>query len=143
MQADIVSTVALLQTLLPGMVERGGGIVVNVSSAVAFLDPPGPIGQGGWGFGYGVAKGGCDRMAGLINAELGKDGVVAFNVEPGFVASFGTREFAKPSFSGVEPTPPEAIGAVIAWLATSEEAVRFRKEARPRTRAVPVQKPLA
>jgi len=128
LQADVISTVALLQALLPGMVERERGVVINVTSAVAFLEPPGPLGKGGWGFAYGVAKGACDRMAGLINAELGDRGVIAYNIEPGFVAYGERLEHAKASYPGIEVTPPEAIGAAIAWLATADDAVRLRNK---------------
>jgi NAD(P)-dependent dehydrogenase (short-subunit alcohol dehydrogenase family) len=127
-QADVLSMVALLQRLLPGMVERGHGVVVDVTSAVAFLEPPAPVGKGGWGFAYGVSKGACDRMAGLINAELGDSGVIAYNIEPGFVAYGEKLERAATSYPGVEVTPPEAIGAAIAWLVTSEDATRFRNK---------------
>jgi hypothetical protein len=122
-RAAVISWVALLQTVLPRMVERGGGKVVNLTSSVVFLDPPGPIGEGGWGFAYGMVKGAQDRMAGFINADLGEKGVVAFSIEPGFVATLSTP--AEPSFQ-VESTPAEAIGAAIAWLVTNEDALQFR-----------------
>lgn len=128
LDADVLSMAALLQRFLPGMVERGHGIVVNVTSAVAFMEPPGPLGKGGWGFAYGVAKGACDRMAGLVNAEVGDRGVVAYNIEPGFVAYGEKLEQAKASYPGIQVTPPEAIGAAIAWLATSPDAARFRNK---------------
>jgi hypothetical protein len=67
-------------------------------------------------------------MAGLVNAELGDRGVVAYNIEPGFVAYGEQLEQAKASYPGIEVTPPEAIGAAIAWLATDEEAHRFRNK---------------
>lgn len=128
LQADVLSVTALLQRLLPGMIDQGGGTIVNVTSAVAFRDPPGPLGKGGWGFAYGVAKGACDRMAGLLNAELGDRGIVAYNIEPGFVAYGEHLAQAKAGFPDIEVTPPEAIGAAIAWLATSADALRFRNK---------------
>jgi len=126
--ADVLSLVALLQRILPGMAARGRGVFVQVTSAVAFLEPPGPLGKGGWGFAYGVAKGACDRIAGLVNAELGAQGVIAYNIEPGFVAYGERLEQAKASYPDVPVTPPEAIGAAIAWLATAEDALRFRNK---------------
>lgn len=128
LQADVLSVTALLQRVLPGMIDHGGGTIVNVTSAVAFREPPGPLGEGGWGFAYGMAKGACDRMAGLINAELGDNGIVAYNIEPGFVAYGDHLAEAKASFPDIEVTPPEAIGAAIAWLATSDDAPRFRNK---------------
>lgn len=59
---------------------------MHMSPITAAYDPPGPLGRGGWGFGYAVSKGALDRIAGLINGELRESAVVAFNVEPGAVA---------------------------------------------------------
>lgn len=122
LQADVVNQVALIHHVLPHMLERGSGTFVNMTSAVAFLEPPGPLGRGGWGFAYGVAKGGFDRMAGLINAELGERGVHAFNIEPGFVAYGEQLDEIRARFPGLEVTPPDAIGAAVAWLVTDPEA---------------------
>ena len=97
--------------------------MINISSSVVFREPPGPIGHGGWGFAYGLAKGAFSRVPGLLNAELGKRGITAYNLEPGFVRSDVGPEAA--SFPGVPATPPEAIGASVAWLATEPEARKF------------------
>jgi NAD(P)-dependent dehydrogenase (short-subunit alcohol dehydrogenase family) len=126
--ADLVAPTHILQRLLPPMLDAGGGRVVNVTSMVAHMEPPGPLGSGGWGFGYGVAKGGFDRIAGLVNAELGGQGVIAYNVEPGFVAYGPRRSSSEAAYPGIEITRPEVIGAVIAWLATDENADRFRNK---------------
>jgi NAD(P)-dependent dehydrogenase (short-subunit alcohol dehydrogenase family) len=128
LRADLVAPTAMLQAVLPGMVERGHGIVINVTSGAAYREPRGIYGHGGWGFAYGVAKGGSDRMAGLINAELGDRGIVAYNIEPGLVAYGGKLDGARARNPGSEVTPPEAIGAAITWLATSPDAVKFRNE---------------
>jgi NAD(P)-dependent dehydrogenase (short-subunit alcohol dehydrogenase family) len=122
LQGDLVNQVVLLQQLVPPMIDGGGGTVVNVTSAVAFLEPPGPVGKGGWGFAYGIAKGGFDRIAGLLNAELGEQGIRAFNIEPGFVVYGERAARARREYPNVTTTPPEAIGAAIAWLATSPDA---------------------
>ena len=45
--ANVVAPLILVQALLPGMIERGAGIVVDVTSHTATADPPGPVGQGG------------------------------------------------------------------------------------------------
>jgi NAD(P)-dependent dehydrogenase (short-subunit alcohol dehydrogenase family) len=128
LRADVIAPTALLQRVLPPMIERRRGVVINVTSAVAFLEPPGGPGAGGWGYAYGIAKGGFDRIAGLVNAETPGDDVIAYNVEPGFVAYGEKLKTAATRYPGLEITPPEAIGAVIAWLATSPEAVRFKNK---------------
>jgi NAD(P)-dependent dehydrogenase (short-subunit alcohol dehydrogenase family) len=121
-QANIVSQMALIKLVLPQMLERGSGTIVNLTSATARMDPPGPLGKGGWGFAYGVSKGGFDRVAGLLNVELGERGISAYNVDPGFVVYGPNADKARDAYPNVKITPPEAIGASIAWLATSPEA---------------------
>ena len=124
-RGNIIAPMVLLKLVLPGMLERGGGTVVQMTSSVAFLNPPGPVGKGGWGLAYGVSKGGFDRMAGVLNAELGERGIRVYNIEPGFVVSGVPLEEARRRFPGVPVTPPEAIGEAVAWLATDEGAPRL------------------
>ncbi len=125
LQADVVSHMFLLKLVLPGMVERGSGSVINITSAVAYMNPPGPMGKGGWGFAYGVAKGGFDRIAGLLNVEVGPSGILAYNLDPGFVVPDAAAADARERYPGMATTPPAAIGASVAWLATSERAPRL------------------
>lgn len=124
LQANVVSQMALLKCVLPEMIGRGGGIVVQMTSSVSFLDPPGPVGRGGWGIAYAASKGGFDRMAGVLNAELGDRGIRVYNIEPGFVYH-GPVEEARERYPGVPITPAEAIGAAVAWLATEPRATRL------------------
>ena len=124
-QANVMSQMVLIKLVLPQMLERGDGTIVNLTSATARMDPPGPLGKGGWGFAYGVSKGGFDRFAGLLNVEFGERGIRVFNVDPGFVVYGERLEAARKAYPNVKMTPPEAIGASIAWLATSSEAHRL------------------
>lgn len=124
---DIVAPIAILQKLVPGMVERGGGTVINMSSFVAFSDPPGPPGRGGWGLAYAVGKGGFDRIAGVIDAELEGTGVVVHNVEPGLTAYGERLEAQRAQYPWADINTPESIGEAVAWLVTHpREAARFR-----------------
>lgn len=125
LRANVVAQFLLTKLVVPGMLQRGGGTVVNVTSAVASTDPPAPAGQGGWGMAYAMSKGAFHRMAGILAVELGGAGIRAFNVEPGFVLTERmVANQARQGFEGVyRGAPPSVPAAVIAWLATREEAV--------------------
>ena len=85
LDANVVSQLVITQAALPDMLERGTGIIINVTSTVAVSDPPAPVGKGGWGLSYAASKGAFHRMAGILAVELGDRGIEAFNVDPGFV----------------------------------------------------------
>ena len=100
------------------MVEAGGGLVLNMTSGAAYAEPFAQPGQGGWGLGYTVSKGGFHRMAIQLAFEYGADGLIALNVQPGFVATERVKMVGGPvsniAARGVEPA---VIGAAIASVA--------------------------
>jgi NAD(P)-dependent dehydrogenase (short-subunit alcohol dehydrogenase family) len=125
---NYVNQVLLIQTVLPQMVERGYGRIVNMVSGSAQVDPPAAPGEGGWGIAYSASKAAFGRVAGGINAEFGPSGVVAFNVDPGNVIT-EKRKAQHPDDAyeaNFGSAPPEATAKVIAWLVTDDEALRFR-----------------
>ena len=130
LQANVIAQLVLIKAVLPGMVQRGHGTVIDITSAVAISDPPAPAGEGGWGLGYAMTKGAFHRIAGILAVEHRRDGIRAFNVEPGFVMTermeINARELG---FEGrYRGAPPSVPGAVVAWLAaglTDEEAERM------------------
>lgn len=124
--ANYVHQVVLIQQVVPQMVERGSGRVVNMVSGSARRDPQGPAGAGGWGIAYSASKAAFGRVAGGLNAEFGP-AVLAFNVDPGNVVT-ERRRALRPADAferdyGSEP--PEKTAAVAAWLATSPEATEL------------------
>jgi NAD(P)-dependent dehydrogenase (short-subunit alcohol dehydrogenase family) len=126
-EANVLAQFLISRAVLPGMLERGAGTIVNVTSAVAVTDPAMPAGEGGWGFAYAMSKGAFHRLAGFLAVELGDRGIVAFNVDPGFVVT-ETME-ANARVHGLEGhyvgAPPSVAASVIAWLATDPEARSF------------------
>jgi NAD(P)-dependent dehydrogenase (short-subunit alcohol dehydrogenase family) len=124
---NYVHQVLLTQWVLPHMLERGSGRVINMVSGSARLDPPAPPGEGGWGIAYSASKAAFARVAGGINAEYSAKGVVAYNVDPGNVIT-EKRKAQRPDDPYQEKfgaAPAEATGQVIAWLASSDQASRF------------------
>jgi NAD(P)-dependent dehydrogenase (short-subunit alcohol dehydrogenase family) len=126
-EADVVAAALLCQRSIPSM-KAHGGTIVNMSSSVVFLEPPGTVHENGWSYTYAAAKAGIDQLAGILNVELGASGIRSFNVEPGFVA-YGER-FAEllQKYPGIAVSPPEAIGPAIVWLVQSPGADRLLKK---------------
>jgi NAD(P)-dependent dehydrogenase (short-subunit alcohol dehydrogenase family) len=117
--ANVVAPMVLIEAVLPGMRERGRGLVVNVTSHTATADPPGPVGGGGWGVAYAASKAALHRFAPSIAVELGAEGIRAFNLDPGYVDT--ERQLANAEALGLVGryvgAPPSAPAAAIAWVA--------------------------
>lgn len=123
MWGDLTAQLLLLQPQVAHMVTRGGGVIVNIGSGSGKWRLKMPIGQGGPQLAYCAAKAGFHRAADRIAFEYGDSGVVAFTVDPGFVATERTRmvdELGEIAKRGVEPS---VVGAAIVWLATTGATV--------------------
>jgi len=122
-EANVIAPMVLAQLVLPQMIERGKGVIVDITSAAGYGDPPAPAGDGGWGMGYGVSKGGFHRIAGMLAVELAPHGIRAYNVQPGFVATERmAMDMGAFGFDASQGAPPDVVGAVVAWLVTDPEA---------------------
>jgi len=125
-EGNVFAQIHITQKVLPGMLERGQGIIINVTSPSGVMDPPGPAGEGGWGFAYGASKGAFHRMAGILQVELGQRGIRAYNLDPGLVLTesqkvmFGEDNDLTRAHGGAPIIVP---ATVIAWLATNPEAI--------------------
>lgn len=114
-EANVIAPIHLIKLVLPSMIERATGSIVNITSGAGYQDPPGPVGAGGWGLGYGVTKGGFHRIAGIVALEY--PNVHAWNVQPGFVATERmAQDMAAFGFDSAAGAPPAVIGAVVRWL---------------------------
>jgi len=123
LEANVMAPVILSQLVLPQMLERGDGYVVNITSSAGSSNPPVPAGEGGWGLGYAMSKGAMHRLAGIIAVELGERGIVAFNLHPGFVATERmAQDMGAFGFDASAGAPADVIGAAAAWLVTSPAA---------------------
>ena len=68
-QANVLSQIHLTRQVLPQMLERGEGIIINLTSAAGLTDPPAPAGEGGWGLAYAASKAAFHRMVGILTAD--------------------------------------------------------------------------
>jgi NAD(P)-dependent dehydrogenase (short-subunit alcohol dehydrogenase family) len=123
LEANVMAPLALIKAVLPGMLHRGSGCIVNVTSGAGFHDPPAPAGAGGWGLGYGFSKGALHRVAGILQLELAERGIRAYNVQPGFIATERmAQDMAAHGFDVSQGAPPDVVGAVVAWLVANPDA---------------------
>ena len=121
---DVLAPLLILQKTVPAMLERGSGTVVNMSSYIASQNPSAPAGKGGWGLAYAVGKGGFDRIAGVLDAEVGDRGVVVHNVEPGLTAYGERLAIQREQYPWAEINEPGPIGEAVAWLVTHPEEAK-------------------
>jgi len=126
-RGNVIAQLELTRLALVGMLERGSGIVVNLTSEAGMIDPPLKLSAGGWGYAHGATKAAFHRMAGYLHVEYADRGVRFYNLEPGLVrsesliASLG--EETEMEKLGVKSAPVEVPAAVIRWLCTAEEAI--------------------
>jgi NAD(P)-dependent dehydrogenase (short-subunit alcohol dehydrogenase family) len=124
-EGNVFAQIHLTQKVLAGMLQRGRGIIINMTSNAALNDPPGATGEGGWGFAYAASKGAFHRMAGILHVELHHRGIRTHHVEPGLIVTeaqkvlFGEASDLVRHYGGA---PPAVAAAVIAWLVTDPEA---------------------
>lgn len=110
--------VYVTRAVLPGMVERGAGQVINLGSVAGHCPYPG-------GNVYGATKAFVHQFTNNLNADLIATGVRATCVEPGLC---GGTEFSSVRFKGDEarvaalyantqPLTAEDIADTVEWLA--------------------------
>jgi len=85
LEMNLLAAVRLDRALVPGMVERGSGVVVHVSSIASQIPQPGDVP-------YTAAKAALNAYSRALATEVGRQGVRVVCVLPGFVVTEGARE---------------------------------------------------
>jgi NAD(P)-dependent dehydrogenase (short-subunit alcohol dehydrogenase family) len=108
---------------LPAMIAQGGGTVIYITSTAAYSAPPAKVGAGGWGLSYAMSKSAGHAIAGVLAVECAHMGIRSFNLQPGPVRTERLmQDMGAFGFDASSWAPPEVIGEVVHWLATSSEA---------------------
>lgn len=101
--------------VLPGMVSRGAGHIINISSVAAQYPYPG-------GNAYGATKAFVSQFSKNLRADLLGTGIRVTNLEPGLAESEfslvrfgGDAEAARKVYEGTQPLRPEDIAEAIDW----------------------------
>lgn len=118
---NLVGPANLIHQVVPGMIEDGGGRIINVSSRGAFRgEPDSPA--------YGASKAGLNSLSQSLAVALAKHNIQVYVVAPGFVATDMVKGLLEgPEGERIAAQSPlnrvaraEEVAAVIAWLATPE-----------------------
>lgn len=116
---NLTSTFLVTQAVVPSMIERKRGVIVNVSSLAAHN------GGGPGALAYATAKGGLISLTKGMAKELAPKGVRVNCVAPGLIGqtNFHGRFTPREAFEAAEKTipigragTPEEVGRVIAFL---------------------------
>jgi len=111
--------VHVTRAILPRMVARGSGTVVNIGSIAGEFPYPG-------GNVYGATKAFVHQFTQNLNADLIGTGVRATCIEPGLcggtefssVRFAGDQARASATYAGTQPLTPEDIAETVHWVAT-------------------------
>lgn len=112
LETNLRAPMWLSRRLLPGMIERGSGCILNVASLAGAR--PTPMASA-----YGVSKAALARMGDTMARELAEEGhpVSVFTISPGLVRTDMTR--GVPQFESLPPeawTPVGAVGDLVCEL---------------------------
>jgi NAD(P)-dependent dehydrogenase (short-subunit alcohol dehydrogenase family) len=105
---------ALAQALLPAMVAKGRGTIVNIASDLAYRPQVG-------GSAYVASKWGLLGMSQVLQEEVRLRGVRVCVIEPGWIATGPERERRLREGHML----PSQVADVVAWAITSPDGVRL------------------
>jgi NAD(P)-dependent dehydrogenase (short-subunit alcohol dehydrogenase family) len=127
LRVDLTGVFVVSKAIVPGMIERGGGRIVNIASVAGLV----PLRLQS---AYVAAKAGVVNLTRSMALELGPQGVLTNCVAPGSIVTRGTRalfygsegektEIAKSLLSHVplgRPGTPEEIAHAVTFLVSPE-----------------------
>ena len=122
MTVNLRGYVAAMKHAIPQLLSRGGGAIVNMSSAAAFQgEPARPA--------YATAKAGIGALTRHVAARWGKDGIRCNAVAPGFTATDAIRSVpqwpdleasALKRIRGSRVGETDDVAALVAFLLSDE-----------------------
>jgi NAD(P)-dependent dehydrogenase (short-subunit alcohol dehydrogenase family) len=131
-QTNLMAPISMMQAVLPSMVERGGGIIVNVTSGAAQIWPPDEEPSGseaqrlGRQFGYASSKAGLNRLGNIVAGELRPLGVAVITLDPGFVRTELLEFMGQRGVVDItDAAPMEAPVATILAIVTSDDPMPY------------------
>ncbi|AGF77387.1 short-chain alcohol dehydrogenase [Desulfocapsa sulfexigens DSM 10523] len=124
---NIKGLLYVTRALLPAMVSRGKGDIINIGSIAGSWPYPG-------GNAYGATKAFVKQFSNNLRADLHGTGIRVSNVEPGLAESefsvvrfHGDKEKADAVYEGTEPLTPVDIAEIVYWLADRPSHVNVNR----------------
>jgi 3-oxoacyl-[acyl-carrier protein] reductase len=107
-EVNVLGVYLCCRTVIPGMISRGGGRIVNVASGAAYL-------PGSTSTAYSASKAAVHRFSETLAAQLEPHGIPVFSISPGLVRT----EMTSGTFGDDAPwTPPELAPRLVRALAS-------------------------
>ncbi|MCL3861429.1 SDR family oxidoreductase [Actinotalea sp. K2] len=109
-ETNVRGPVQVTHAVLPAMISRGSGRVVNINSGAGHRPSPAYTG-------YGISKGALARLTTLVHAQHGDQGVRIFDLAPGVVATDMTGGMPAHE-ERTDWTPPQVVVDLLLALAS-------------------------
>jgi 3-oxoacyl-[acyl-carrier protein] reductase len=106
-EVNVLGVYLCCRTVIPGMLERGRGRIVNVASGAAYL-------PGSDTTAYSASKAAVHRFSETLAAQLAPHGIPVFSISPGLVRTEMTTRFP----DDAPWTPPELAPRLVRTLAS-------------------------
>ncbi|HXY81594.1 MAG TPA: SDR family oxidoreductase [Gaiellaceae bacterium] len=113
-EVNVLGVYLCCHAFAPGMVERGGGRIVNVASGAAYL--PARFANLTANTAYPASKAAVHRFSEVLATELSPSNVFVFSISPGLVKTEMTSDMP----DDAPWTPPECAPRLVHALATGE-----------------------
>jgi NAD(P)-dependent dehydrogenase (short-subunit alcohol dehydrogenase family) len=131
---NVTAPLMLIQGFWNSMKERGGGVIVNVTSGASYLREVSPnidnvTGLPENGPAYGASKAALNRMANVIAQEGLAHRIAVINIEPGFVLTETmATTFQRSGVKDTDAIQPTVPASAITYLATCQDPLQYTGE---------------
>ena len=110
LEVNVLGVYLCCRAVIPGMIERGGGRIVNVASGAAYL-------PGSTSTAYSASKAAVHRFSETLANQLEPHGIPVFSISPGLVRT----DLIGSHFGDDAPwTPPELAPRLVRALASGK-----------------------